>query len=149
MQVCGHNVHIDKYTLSFVLPTVLPTVRNNGFVFLPPLPPLSPQPFLLRLNRASVLLSSTPSSSLPPLKHFRFSPPGLKEAHYLTVLSQCVQCTHSAKADRSRAVQKHPTYSVSVAPSCAITNSIFPHKRHAGPFKNRSTQHPPLHAGTT
>lgn len=36
-----------------------------------------------------------------------------------------------------------------MAPSCAITHSVFSHKRHAGPFKNISTQHPPLHTGAT
>ncbi len=89
---CTH-VHTQRRSLA----SSNPTVRNKRFVFLPSLRllPHSPQPPLLRPDRASVLLSSTPSSFLLPPKHFRFRPPGLKEAHYLTVLSQCEQCTHT------------------------------------------------------
>lgn len=37
-----------------------------------------------------------------------------------------------------------------MAPSCATTDSVFPHKHHhTGPFKSRSTQHPLLYAGVT
>ncbi|CAG5897752.1 unnamed protein product [Menidia menidia] len=76
-------------------------------------------------------------------------PLDLKEAHYLTVLSQCVRRSHttmSAGADRSRAVAQRPTHSVFTAPRCAATVAVLPRQRHAGPFKSRSTQHPPLHA---
>lgn len=69
----------------------------------------TPQPPLLRPDRVSVLLSSTPSSSLLLPKHFRFPPLGLKGAHYLTILSQCAhthtQLTMSAQDDRTHTVQ--------------------------------------------
>lgn len=89
----------------------------------------------------------------PPYQTFQIFPPGAERSPLphcpVSMRAMHTHTTMSAWADRSRAVQKHSTHSVSVAPSCAITDSVFPHKRHAGPFKNRSTQHPPLHAGAT
>lgn len=93
----------------------------------------------------SLLLPPLPSSFLSILD----SPPRGWEKP-ITSLS-CVSATHTHTQICSPVSPGwlESCCVVTPDPCCAQTDSVFTHKHHSGPFKNRSTQHPLLHAGVT